>query len=145
MENRLTYKVAWKELVLKLQVTAAVTMSSTSFYLLTPCSYTVSRKRRRKGNPVANETIIYGYGSFRPLVREVALLEKASTCQTKERKIWSWTAKGDPTPRRTRRVTVGRKFNSTSSCSWLYLYRNARLYHKIAFLKLTSLHLEVTT
>jgi hypothetical protein len=29
-----------------------------------------SRKRRRKGNPVSNETVIYGYGSFAILTSE---------------------------------------------------------------------------
>jgi hypothetical protein len=29
-----------------------------------------SRKRRRKGNSVSNETVIYGYGSFATLTSE---------------------------------------------------------------------------
>jgi hypothetical protein len=51
----------------------------------------------------------------RPLVREGALQEEASTCQTKEYKIWSWAPKGGQTPRHTGRLTVGRKFNSNST------------------------------
>jgi hypothetical protein len=68
----------------------------------------------------------------RPLVREDTLHQEASTCQTKEHlEIWSWAPKSGPTPRRTGRLTVGRKFNSTpftfdeAAACQLYLQGNA--------------------
>jgi hypothetical protein len=49
----------------------------------------------------------------RPLLREGALQEEQqSNCQKKGKgKIWSWAPKGSPIPRRTGRLTVGRKIN----------------------------------
>jgi hypothetical protein len=52
------------------------------------------------------------------LVRgEDALKAERRNCQTKEEqdKIWSRVPKGDPIPRLTGRLTVGRKTNSNSS------------------------------
>jgi hypothetical protein len=52
----------------------------------------------------------------RPLVREGALQEEEqSNCHywKDKDKIWSWAPKGSPIPRRTGRLTVGRKINST--------------------------------
>jgi hypothetical protein len=42
-----------------------------------------SHKRQRKGNPVSNETVIYGYGSFTTLTSEWCVLQNTdpSSCQ----------------------------------------------------------------
>jgi hypothetical protein len=46
-----------------------------------------------------------------PLVRESALHEEEIEVIAKHKKIkiWSWTSKDGPTPRRTGRLTIGRK------------------------------------
>jgi hypothetical protein len=59
---------------------------------------------------------LYSELQTRFLVREDALIAKRRNCQTKEEqqdKIWSRIPKGGPIPRRTGRLTVGRKNNST--------------------------------
>jgi hypothetical protein len=60
---------------------------------------------------------LYSKLQTRFLVREDALIAKRRNCQTKEEdqdKIWSRIPKGGPIPRRTGRLTVGRKKNSNS-------------------------------
>jgi hypothetical protein len=93
-----------------------------------------SRKRRRRGNTVSDETVMYGYWSSvtwpvsdcklqtRPLVREGALQEEQqSNCHYRKDKdkIWSWAPKGSTIPRRTGRLIVGRKIYSTQLNSTL--------------------------
>jgi hypothetical protein len=61
---------------------------------------------------------LYSKLQTRFLVREDALIAKRPNCQTKEEeqdKIWSSILKGGPIPRRTGRLTVGRKKNSNST------------------------------
>jgi hypothetical protein len=61
---------------------------------------------------------LYSKLQTRSLVREDALKAEQHNCQTKEEeqdKIWSRIPKGGPIPRRTGRLTVGRKKNSNSS------------------------------
>jgi hypothetical protein len=61
---------------------------------------------------------LYSKLQTRFLVREDALIAKRRNCQTKEEeqdKIWSRVPKGGPIPRRTGRLTVGRKKNSNST------------------------------
>jgi hypothetical protein len=60
---------------------------------------------------------LYSKLQTRFLVREDALIAKRRNCETKEEeqdKIWSRIPKGRPIPRRTSRLTVGRKKNSNS-------------------------------
>jgi hypothetical protein len=60
---------------------------------------------------------LYSKLQIRFLVRKDALIVKRRNCQTKEEKqdkIWSRIQKGGPIPRRTGRLTVGRKKNSNS-------------------------------
>jgi hypothetical protein len=66
------------------------------------------------------------------LVRKDALKAERRNCQTKEEqdKIWSRVPKGGPIPRRTGRLTAGRKKNSNSnSCN----YRNMSLFCILSF------------
>jgi hypothetical protein len=60
---------------------------------------------------------LYSKLQTRFLVREDALIAKRLNCQTEEMqdKIWSRIPKGGPIPRRTGRLTVGRKKNSNSN------------------------------
>jgi hypothetical protein len=61
---------------------------------------------------------LYSKLQIRFLAREDALIAKRRNCQTKEEeqdKIWSRIPKGGPIPRRTGRLTVGRKRNSNSN------------------------------
>jgi hypothetical protein len=89
-----------------------------------------SFKRRRMGSTVSDETVMYDYWSsvtwpvsdcsvsYRPVLSS----ERAS-CRKNNKaivtigrikiKIWSRAPKGSPIPRRTGRLTVGRKINST--------------------------------
>jgi hypothetical protein len=63
---------------------------------------------------------LYSKLQTRFLVREDALIAKRRNCQTKKEeqdKIWSRVPKGGPIPRRTGRLTVGRKKNSNSNSS----------------------------
>jgi hypothetical protein len=62
--------------------------------------------------------------NYRPVFssEKAPLKEKKSNCQTKKEeqdKIWSRVPKGGPIPRRTDRLTVGRKKNSSSN-SYIY-------------------------
>jgi hypothetical protein len=60
---------------------------------------------------------LYSKLQTRFLVREDAMIAKRRNFQTKEEeqdKIWSSIPKGGPIPRRTGRLTVGRKNNSDS-------------------------------
>jgi hypothetical protein len=64
---------------------------------------------------------MYSKLQTRSLVREDALIAKQRNCQTKEEeqyKIWSRIPKGGPIPRRTGRLTVGRKKNSNSDTDY---------------------------
>jgi hypothetical protein len=63
---------------------------------------------------------LYSKLQTRFLVREDALIAKRRNCQTKEEqdKIWSRIPKGGPIPRRTGRLTVGRKNNSNCNSEW---------------------------
>jgi hypothetical protein len=60
---------------------------------------------------------LYSKLQTRFLVREDALKTERRNCQTKEEqdKIWSRVPKGGLIPRRTGRMTVGRKKNSDSN------------------------------
>jgi hypothetical protein len=72
----------------------------------------------------------------RPLARRIVLHEEASTCRTKEHvKSGHGAPKGGPTPRRTGRLIVGRKFNSTPV---LHSHRRENLKYYIPTPKLGS-------
>jgi hypothetical protein len=89
-----------------------------------------SRKRRRRGNTVSDETVMYGYWSsvtwpvsdctlsYRPVLssERVPYRNKNKGIVAKEGikiKSGHWSPKGSPIPGRTRWLTVGRKINST--------------------------------
>jgi hypothetical protein len=53
-------------------------------------------------------------------------MKKQMISHDRKLKIWSWIPKGGPAPRRTSRLTVGRKFNFNCILSSELAYRNKK-------------------
>jgi hypothetical protein len=108
--------------------TFAEALFFTSALKYIPFDRFLSHIEAAKREPSLNWHSNYGYGCFATLTSEWWALQNTdpSSRQTgrpkwrskymsdqRACKIWSWAPKGGPTPRRTGRQTVGRKFNST--------------------------------